>query len=47
MTNGGASAAHADKMYTYVKYGISIGSVLVSLAFAYRSFYGMRIDSGK
>jgi K(+)-stimulated pyrophosphate-energized sodium pump len=31
------------KNYTQVKYAIAIGSLLISMFFAYRSFYGMRI----
>ena len=30
-----------------VKYAVAAGSFLISLFFAHRSFYGMRIDSGK
>ncbi|MCX5748565.1 MAG: sodium-translocating pyrophosphatase [Proteobacteria bacterium] len=39
---GLALQLHANHM-DGVKYGIAIGSVLVSMFFAYRSFYGMRI----
>lgn len=35
-----------SKGYDQVKYAVAIGSLLVSMFFAYRSFYGMRIDTG-
>ncbi len=35
------------KGYDQVKYAVAIGSLLVSMFFAHRSFYGMRIDDGK
>jgi len=35
------------KGYTNIKYAVAIVSLLISMFFAYRSFYGMRIDDGK
>ena len=40
------AAENKSDTYTYVRYAISAASIVVSLAFAYRSFYGMRIESG-
>jgi K(+)-stimulated pyrophosphate-energized sodium pump len=36
-----------EKGYDTVKYAVAIVAILISMAFAWRSFYGMRIETGK
>jgi K(+)-stimulated pyrophosphate-energized sodium pump len=36
-----------EKGYDSVKYAVAVVAILISMAFAWRSFYGMRIETGK
>ena len=42
----GAAIHAADPTYNYVRYAIAVIGILVSLVFAWRSFYSMRIGTG-